>query len=141
MSRLKQKRYWLYVLKLEDSKFYIGVTSKTPEERYLEHKNGFYAAEWTKIYKPLAIEQSKDLGFTTYEDAENYENKVTRKYVEKYGIDNVRGGNLTYRGRLVKHFGYYWHYEDWKLGFWIGMTIVWMALTVAYIIIERITQH
>jgi predicted GIY-YIG superfamily endonuclease len=82
----------LYVLKLEGTKYYIGVTSKTPEERYLEHRNGFYGAEWTKIHKPIEIEQSKDLGFTTYEKAGVYENKVTRQYVKKYGIDNVRGG-------------------------------------------------
>jgi hypothetical protein len=51
------------------------------------------------------------------------------------------GGNLTYRGRVVMRFGYYWHYDDWKLGFWIAMTLVWMALVIVYMIVERIVLH
>jgi predicted GIY-YIG superfamily endonuclease len=109
-----EKHYWLYVLKQEQGKYYIGVTSKTPEERFKEHVNGFLAAEWTKLYKPIELDQTKDLGVTTYERAEAFENKVTRRYLKAYGIDNVRGGNLTYRGKYVTRFGYYYTDKDWK---------------------------
>lgn len=99
-----EKHYWLYVLKLEQGKYYVGITSRTPEARFKEHVNGFYAAEWTKVYKPIKIDQTVDLGVTTIEKTEDYENKVTRKYIKEYGFNNVRGGNLTYRGNYVKIF-------------------------------------
>jgi predicted GIY-YIG superfamily endonuclease len=109
-----EKHYWLYVLKLEQGKYYVGITSKTPEERFKEHVNGFLAAEWTKVYKPIEIDQTVDLGVTTIERTEAFENKVTRRYIKAYGIDNVRGGNLTYRGKYVSRFGYYYTDKDWK---------------------------
>lgn len=109
-----EKHYWLYVLKLEQGKYYVGTTSKTPEERFKEHVNGFLAAEWTKVYKPIKIDQVVDLGVTTIEKTEAYENKVTRRYIKAYGINNVRGGNLTYRGKYVSRFGYYYSDKDWK---------------------------
>lgn len=83
------------MLKLEQGKFYVGVTSKTPEERMREHQNGFLAAGWTKRYKPVELFDKKDLGLTTYEEAELFEGKVTRKYMDKYGLNNVRGGDLA----------------------------------------------
>jgi predicted GIY-YIG superfamily endonuclease len=99
-----EKHYWLYVLKLEQGKYYVGITSRTPEARYKDHVNGIYAAEWTKVYKPIKIYQTADLGVTTIERTEAYENKVTRKYIKEYGFNNVRGGNITYRGNYVKIF-------------------------------------
>ncbi|QQR52003.1 hypothetical protein IPG36_05375 [bacterium] len=109
-----EKHYWLYVLELEQGKYYVGITSRTPEARFKEHANGLYAAEWTKVYKPIKIDQTVDLGVTTIEKTENYENKVTKRYIKTYGIDNVRGGNLTYSGKYVTRFGLYYTDKDWK---------------------------
>lgn len=128
MPTNKIKRYYLYVLQLEQNKYYVGVTSKDPNERFNEHKIGFYGAEWTKIYKPLKIDQSIDLGLTSYAKAEEYENKVTRKYIEKYGIENVRGGNLTYRGKYVKRFGYYYTDASWETI--VGMTLMTILMII-----------
>lgn len=135
------KHYSLYVLKLEEGKYYVGITSKTPEERFKEHKNGFYGAEWTKIYKPIKIDQSIDLGITTFERAEAYENKVTRKYIKEYGLDNVRGGNITYRGKMVKKFGYIWRIDDWKDLTAISLALVYVVFTLIYLIVDQFFYH
>lgn len=141
MYNKKEKHYWLYVLKLEEGKYYVGVTSKSVEERLEQHKNEYFAAEWTKIYKPVSIHQTRDLGVTTYERAEQYENKVTRKYIQEYGLDNVRGGNLSYRGKMVKRVGYFWRFQDWK-DFSMAM-IVTVALFVmsGYILWDAVVRH
>jgi predicted GIY-YIG superfamily endonuclease len=108
------KKYWLYVLKLEADKYYVGVTSKTPEQRFRQHQNGFLSASWTKKYKPLEIFDKKELGSMTLPEAEVYENKVVREYIKKYGINNVRGGDLSYSGTLMKRFGWYRSADDWE---------------------------
>ena len=133
-----EKHYWLYVLEQEQGKYYVGITSKTPEARFKEHVNGQYGAEWTKIYKPIKIIQTVDLGVTTIEKTEDYENKVTRKYIKDYGLNNVRGGNITYRGNYVKGFGFYYPDESWKEI--VKFTCVWVLMTVfaLYTIIDLI---
>lgn len=76
----------IYVLYLENNKFYIGKTNKSVEERLYEHRHNTGSA-WTKLYKPIGIED-------VLEDADDFdEDKITKKYMAKYGIDNVRGGS------------------------------------------------
>jgi len=128
MSDINKHHYWLYVLKLEQNKKYIGVTSKTPEFRMRQHQNEFLGAAWTKKYKPLEIFDRKDLGHMTYEEAQKYENKVVRVYINKYGHDNVRGGDITVTGALVKRFGRYWDKEGWNA---IIMIVLLMLLMIA----------
>lgn len=141
MDKNLKKHYWLYVLKLEQGKYYIGVTSKSVEERFKQHKNEYFAAEWTKLYRPIAIEQSKDLGVTTYLKAEEFENKVTRKYINVHGLDNVRGGNITYRGDMVKKFGYIWRMEDWKSFKMAWLAAIALFLCTAYIFWDAVARH
>ena len=77
---------FIYVLKLEDGKWYIGQT-KVLEKRIQDHFKG-NGAEWTKLHKP--IEHIK-----TYQMKDNFdEDKYTLQYMKKYGIDNVRGGSF-----------------------------------------------
>lgn len=141
MNKTKLKHYWLYVLRLEQNKFYIGITSKTPEERLTQHKNDYFAAEWTKMYKPEKIEQTRDLGITTFEKAEEFENKITRMYVKKYGLDNVRGGNITYRGKLIRRGKYIWRLEDWKdFKMVCGVALV-LFICAGYILWDAIFRH
>ena len=75
---------YIYVLKLKSNKYYVGKTDN-PNFRLNDHfdTNG---SEWTRKYKPITIHElrpdcdSKD------------ETNITQEYMEKYGIDNVRGG-------------------------------------------------
>jgi predicted GIY-YIG superfamily endonuclease len=133
-----EKHYWLYVLKLERGRYYIGITSRSPEARYKEHASGLYGAEWTKVYKPIKIDQAIDLGITTIEKTESYENKVTREYIKAYGFNNVRGGNITYRGNYIKRFGYYYPDKNWEeIVSVVGITVL-MIIFGLYTIFDLI---
>lgn len=75
---------FVYVLKLFDNKWYIGKTNN-PIERFNSHFND-EGSEWTKKYP---IDNFHEL----IPDCDDFEEqKITLKYMEKYGIDNVRGG-------------------------------------------------
>jgi hypothetical protein len=78
---------FIYVLKLEKNKYYVGKTSN-PKFRLESHFNN-NGSEWTKIYKPLQI-------LELIPNCDDYdEDKYTKMYMDKYGIDNVRGGTYT----------------------------------------------
>ena len=78
---------YIYVLKLEQDKYYIGKTNN-PNLR-LENHFSSNGCEWTKLYKPLKI-------IEIIPHCDNYdEDKYTKIYMDKYGIDNVRGGSYT----------------------------------------------
>ena len=74
----------IYTLKLENGKYYVG-RSNVPKNRILNHfsQNG---SEWTKLYKPKSIVMQ-------IKGDEFDEEKHTLIAMEKYGIDNVRGGS------------------------------------------------
>lgn len=75
----------LYVLKLQQGKYYIGKTNKPIEERYEEHLRGLGSA-WTKKYPPVGIHYQVNTSDPFQETSE------TLKCMKKYGIENVRGG-------------------------------------------------
>lgn len=78
----------IYVLLCDKDRYYIGKTNRLVNDRIEEHfnKNG---SEWTKKYKPIrVIEQIRNAD-------EFDEDKYTKKYMKKYGIDKVRGGSYT----------------------------------------------
>ena len=75
----------IYVLKLMDGKFYVGRTNKKAINRFKEHKAGKGSA-WTRKYKPICIDKI-EMGKDKFD-----EDKITKQYMEKYGIENVRGG-------------------------------------------------
>jgi hypothetical protein len=78
---------FIYVLQLEKGKYYIGKTNNT-KIRIETHFNS-NGSEWTKIYKPIQV-------YEVIPDCDDYdEDKITRKYMDKYGIDNVRGGSFS----------------------------------------------
>ena len=77
----------IYILQLEKGKYYIGKTNN-PNFRIENH---FYGdgSEWTKIYKPVKV-------IDIIKDCDDYdEDKYTRIYMDKYGINNVRGGSFV----------------------------------------------
>jgi predicted GIY-YIG superfamily endonuclease len=86
LSALKKDKT-IYVLKLEHDKYYIGKSSNIPK-RVQKHQEG-KGSEWTKKYKPL------DCYY--YDGCDIFdEDKITKMYMTKYGIDNVRGGSYCH---------------------------------------------
>lgn len=78
---------YIYAIKLEKGKYYVGKTTN-PKFRLQSHfdSNG---SQWTRKYKPLEV-------IEIIPNCDDYdEDKVTRKYMDKYGIDNVRGGSFV----------------------------------------------
>jgi hypothetical protein len=80
------KNMFIYVLKLESNKYYIGRTSN-PEFRLNQHNNSC-GSNWTNLHKPIEL-------INIFNTSDNYdEDKYTLKYMEIFGIDNVRGGSF-----------------------------------------------
>ena len=77
---------FIYALQLDQGKYYIGKTSN-PTFR-LENHFSSNGSAWTKKYKPIQV-------LELIPNCDDYdEDKYTRKYMDKYGIDNVRGGSF-----------------------------------------------
>ena len=87
---------FIYTLKLRDDKYYVGKTENI-KTRVDAHYHG-QGSSWTQKYPPLET-------LEIIETHDPYdEDKITFKYMEKYGIENVRGGafcrvNLTVQER------------------------------------------
>lgn len=77
----------VYVLQLEGGKYYVG-RSVNPKKRFAEHLNGQGSA-WTSQYTPIRLLQ------TTPSTSPFDENKVTKEFMAKYGVENVRGGSYS----------------------------------------------
>jgi len=77
----------IYVLRLEGDRYYVG-KSDNIMNRYEQHLNGSGSA-WTRKYKPVSLEKIIK-NVSSFE-----EDKVTKEYMSKYGIDKVRGGSYV----------------------------------------------
>lgn len=77
----------IYVLRLEGGRYYIG-KSDDVTNRYKQHVNGTGSA-WTRKYKPVSLEKTVK-NVSPFE-----EDKITKEYMSKYGIDKVRGGSYV----------------------------------------------
>ena len=77
----------IYVLRLRGGKYYVGKTDNV-EKRFQQHVNGS-GASWTRKHKPIAIERIIKNASAFDED------KVTKEYMAKHGLDNVRGTYVT----------------------------------------------
>ena len=78
---------YIYILKLIKGKYYIGKTNNA-EFRIESHKNN-NGSKWTQIYNPIEVEKIIENCIDFDEDF------YTLKYMEKYGIHNVRGGSFS----------------------------------------------
>lgn len=86
----------IYVLKLESGKYYIGKTHDLLK-RLKEHFTSYNSAAWTKRYKPIYID-------AVFHNADEFdEDKITLKYIDQYGIENVRGGSFCDVNLNVNH--------------------------------------
>jgi cellular nucleic acid-binding protein len=77
----------LYVLALERGKYYVG-RSEYKELRLIQHSTGKGSA-WTSKFHPVSIVEIRECKSPFEEDM------VTKEYMAKYGIDNVRGGSYV----------------------------------------------
>jgi predicted GIY-YIG superfamily endonuclease len=77
----------IYILRLEGGRYYIG-KSDNIMNRYQQHLNG-NGSSWTRKYRPISLEK-------TIENVSPFEeDKITKEYMSKYGIDKVRGGSYV----------------------------------------------
>jgi hypothetical protein len=77
---------YIYTLQLEQNKYYIGKTLNS-DFRIEQHFQSD-GSLWTKKYRPLNV-------IEIIHECDDYdEDKYTRIYMDKYGIDNVRGGSF-----------------------------------------------
>lgn len=77
----------VYVLRLVNNKWYVGRTDDL-SSRIFEHTAGT-ASEWTKLHKFIEVEM-------IYDNCDKFdEDKYTKIYMDKYGIENVRGGSYV----------------------------------------------
>jgi predicted GIY-YIG superfamily endonuclease/DNA-directed RNA polymerase subunit RPC12/RpoP len=86
-SDLPAKMEHLYVLQLESGKYYVGKTTDI-KRRIEEHHKG-KGSEWTKLYKPVKVLETRKV------KDEHDENNTTKDLMKKYGVDNVRGGSYS----------------------------------------------
>lgn len=81
----------IYILKLVENKYYVGRSK--PENLFIRLKEHFEGGEnassWTTIYKPIEI-------LEVLKNCDPFdEDKYTLKYMQTYGIRNVRGGSFS----------------------------------------------
>lgn len=77
----------VYVIELENNKYYIGKTHGT-DTRISDHFNSSGSA-WTRKYKPVKV-------IETISNCDDYdEDKYVLKYMNQYGIENVRGASYS----------------------------------------------
>lgn len=77
----------IYILKLENNKYYVGKTTNL-KKRINDHKTG-NGCSWTTKHR------YKEL-LDTINNHDNFdEDKYTKIYMRKYGINNVRGGSYS----------------------------------------------
>jgi hypothetical protein len=88
---------YIYILELEQNKYYIGKTTK-PMSRTGEHLiasihdelagTGLRGAGWTGMYPPIKVIRI----MVSYDEFD--EDLYTLRYMKEKGIDNVRGGSF-----------------------------------------------
>ncbi len=94
-------RYWtLYVLRLENGNYYVGITAVTALQRFRKHKSG-KGAVWTKLNPPIEIIHEESLGYLYESQAVKLETDKTLEVMKTYGIERVRGGSLVQVNAVV----------------------------------------
>ena len=76
----------IYVLELVDGNYYVGITYNL-NIRLSQDLSGS-GAGWTRLHKPIRVVE------VFFEGCDRkMEDAVTKRYMEKYGKDKVRGGS------------------------------------------------
>lgn len=83
-SAARASRESVYVLELEQGRYYIGSTWNV-DKRFAEHVQGT-GSEWTRKFVPLRI-------LTVYEDVgRHFETGLVLEWMQTKGVERVRGG-------------------------------------------------
>jgi predicted GIY-YIG superfamily endonuclease len=85
-TTVRKGKSYIYVLKCQDYRYYIGKTSSGKREMHHFRGNG---CAWTRKYPPVEILEKTEM---TNEDDED---RKTKKYMREFGIENVRGGSYS----------------------------------------------
>ena len=81
---ITQMSEYVYVLELKNNKWYVGKSADV-NRRFKQHVDG-EGARWTSVNKPIKIHSVVKL------KSEHDEGNITKDYMKKYGVNNVRGG-------------------------------------------------
>ena len=77
----------IYILQCQNGKYYVGKTDDLAT-RLQKHFEG-HGSIWTQRYRPIRVVNTYSC-YTSFD-----EDKFTKIYMKKYGIQNVRGGSYT----------------------------------------------
>lgn len=80
----------VYAFRLAQQKYYIGKTARDVKVRFEEHLRG-KGSVWTSLYPPLEIIEVQPMTSIFHEEM------LTKEYMARYGIHNVRGGPFSTR--------------------------------------------
>jgi predicted GIY-YIG superfamily endonuclease len=96
------KPYWLYALRLENNRYYVGFTGKrNPYDRIMEHVEG-EGAKWTQLHTPIEVIEIRDAGEITLTQVKALERNLTWAYMMRYGVNKVRGGIFNSPERMLR---------------------------------------
>lgn len=125
-----RRRWYIYVLKLEQDKWFVGI-STNPERRYNQHVRG-RADPWTRKYKPIQMDMSQDLETTDPRTAQYVESMMIEKLQAKYGRSNVEGGDTADITKYVRRMGVRFSERQWEA----IIVVVVVAVIVTLILLE-----
>ena len=78
----------IYVLKCKNNYYYIGKT-RDVDRRFAEHLSGDFGSEWTRLHSPIDIIENVPM-------KSKFDEMIkTLEYMDKYGIENVRGAQWS----------------------------------------------
>lgn len=129
--------WWIYALKIEKGKYYLSITPGRPGVRMKQQFDKFVSAALIRNGRSVKLVYSENLGLITKVRAQLILRKLTRKYMMKYGISNVRGGNSTDVAIFINRVGWVFDKDDWRIfKFSLYFTVLFCALLVTIILIK-----
>jgi predicted GIY-YIG superfamily endonuclease len=126
----------MYVLKLRDNKYYVGITARADPYVRIRQHGGPFGAKWTRIHKPVETLEVRKLNVSSKIEAELEEQRETLLLIEQYGYNNVRGGQLTYSGDYTKFLNRYFTQYQWG-NFVSVMTTIGILLAIIVFLAVR----
>jgi predicted GIY-YIG superfamily endonuclease len=99
-----RRSYWLYALRLQNGKYYVGYTGRSnPYDRILQHGDGSLdGAAWTRKHKPIEVIEIRQVNNVSLRKIKALEQNLTWAYMNVYGTNRVRGGIFNYPGRILR---------------------------------------